>query len=308
MARDEEVAVRDLAEHARDALQGLVGRLAQLRPAAVEEHVLGQLHDHVAAHDAHPELPRGHHVAELTGHRPERREPLLVRALSRPGRLELRLQLGPHGAEVAHVATLRLEQAAQLTVLRLERVDARVGVPQVGLRLLVLRLELVVVGLPVPSAAGGREEERGEHRRAEQVRREHVSAHGAVRKSVGVRDARCKLERMGDERRQARRYALWIPVQVQAGDDVQMLAVSKNISWGGVLVIAGASLEAGERVHMTLQVPGEDARELAGEIIRVEPNEEDPDGLWRYRLAVRFDETVSDLEPAFERLEGKAPL
>ena len=107
---------------------------------------------------------------------------------------------------------------------------------------------------------------------------------------------------MGDERRQARRYALWIPVQVQAGDDVQMLAVSKNISWGGVLVIAGASLEAGERVHMTLQVPGEDARELAGEIIRVEPNEEDPDGLWRYRLAVRFD------EPAFERLEGKAPL
>ena len=113
---------------------------------------------------------------------------------------------------------------------------------------------------------------------------------------------------MGDERRQARRYALWIPVQVQAGDDVQMLAVSKNISWGGVLVIAGASLEAGERVHMTLQVPGEDARELAVEIIRVEPNEEDPDGLWRYRLAVRFDETVSDLEPAFERLEGKAPL
>ena len=111
-----------------------------------------------------------------------------------------------------------------------------------------------------------------------------------------------------DERRQARRYALWIPVQVQAGTDVQMLAVSKNISWSGVLVIAGADLEPGERVTMTLQVPGEDARELSGAIIRVEPNEEDPDGLWRYRLAVRFDENVEDLEPAFERLEGKAPI
>ncbi|HJL18086.1 MAG TPA: PilZ domain-containing protein [Sandaracinaceae bacterium LLY-WYZ-13_1] len=115
---------------------------------------------------------------------------------------------------------------------------------------------------------------------------------------------------MGEERREAKRYVLWIPVQVSSGEDVpQMLAVSRNISWSGALMIAGASLELGRRVTLELQVPGEDARELEGEIVRVEPNEEDPEGLWRYRLAVRFDAPVPELEPAFERLENEgAPL
>ena len=83
-----------------------------------------------------------------------------------------------------------------------------------------------------------------------------------------------------------------------------MLAISRNISATGVLVIVGASLEVGGRVELKLQVPGEDEEELGGEIIRVEVNEEDPDGLWKYRLAVRFDEPVPHLIPTFERLES----
>jgi len=110
---------------------------------------------------------------------------------------------------------------------------------------------------------------------------------------------------MSDERRAAKRHALWIPVQMEAQGDVQMLAVSRNISMSGVLVIVGASLEVGERVELTLQVPGEDDRKLGGEIVRMQVNEEDPDGLWRHKLAVAFDEDVADLEPAFERLEKK---
>lgn len=112
---------------------------------------------------------------------------------------------------------------------------------------------------------------------------------------------------MTEERRAAERHVLWIPVQMKAGEDVQMLAVSRNISVSGVLVIVGASLEVGERVDMTLQVPGEDERVLGGEIVRVEVNEEDPDGLWRYKLAVAFDESVDDLLPAFERLQKSKP-
>lgn len=112
---------------------------------------------------------------------------------------------------------------------------------------------------------------------------------------------------MSEERRAARRYVLWIPVQVQNGPEVQMLAVSRNISWSGALMIAGASLELGEKVHLTLQMPGSaDERRLDGEIVRVEENEEDPDGLWRYRIAVRFEQPVPDLEPAFEQLEAKS--
>src|SRR5262245_23179479 len=114
----------------------------------------------------------------------------------------------------------------------------------------------------------------------------------------------CRL--MSDERRNAKRHVLWIPVQLASGTDVQMLAVSRNISWSGVLVIAGASLEIGQKVQLTLQIPGtEGERKLDGEIVRVESNEEDPEGLWRYRLAVKFDDAVPELEPAFEALEGK---
>ncbi len=111
---------------------------------------------------------------------------------------------------------------------------------------------------------------------------------------------------MSDERRGARRYVLWIPVQLKSGPDVQMLAVSRNVSGSGALLIVGASLELGERVELSLQLPGSaEERRLGGEIVRVETNEDDPDGLWRYRIAVRFDDEVSDLEPMFEALEAK---
>jgi hypothetical protein len=111
---------------------------------------------------------------------------------------------------------------------------------------------------------------------------------------------------MSDERRGARRYVLWIPVQMTSGPDVTMLAVSRNISGSGALLIAGASLDPGARVELVLQVPGTDDRHLGGEIVRVETNEDDPDGLWRYRLAVRFDDEVPQLVPHFEALEAKS--
>jgi len=112
---------------------------------------------------------------------------------------------------------------------------------------------------------------------------------------------------MSEERRRAKRHALWVPIQVEAGSDVKMLAVSRNISFSGVLVIAGAKLDDGARVSLRLDIPTEsEERQVEGEIVRVEVNEEDPDGLWRYRLAIRFDEEVPELEPVLERLEERA--
>jgi hypothetical protein len=111
---------------------------------------------------------------------------------------------------------------------------------------------------------------------------------------------------MTDERRTAKRYVLWIPLQLESGPETKMLAVSRNISWSGALMIAGASLDIGEKVTLRVQVPGTDVdKTVAGEIVRVEANEEDPDGLWRYRIAVKFDEDVPELEPAFEKLAEK---
>ncbi len=108
---------------------------------------------------------------------------------------------------------------------------------------------------------------------------------------------------MTEERRSAKRHALWVPVELSAGQDVYMLAVSRNISFTGVLVIVGAKLEPGRRVELKLSVPKAGERAVSGEIVRVEHNAEDPDGLWKYLLAIRFDEPVPELEAAFERLE-----
>jgi hypothetical protein len=111
---------------------------------------------------------------------------------------------------------------------------------------------------------------------------------------------------MDDERRVAKRYVLWIPLQLEAGSDTRMLAVSRNISWSGALMIAGADMAVGEKVKLRLQIPGTTVdRTLSGEIVRTEANEEDPDGLWRYRIAVKFDEDVPELEANFEALQNK---
>ncbi|MBX3272318.1 MAG: PilZ domain-containing protein [Sandaracinaceae bacterium] len=111
---------------------------------------------------------------------------------------------------------------------------------------------------------------------------------------------------MDEDRRRAKRHALWIPVELRAGDDTYLLAVSRNISFTGVLVIVGASLDEGQRVALTLSIPGGGERAVGGEIVRVGANEEDPDGLWRHLLAIAFDEPVPELEAAFERLEARA--
>ncbi len=117
---------------------------------------------------------------------------------------------------------------------------------------------------------------------------------------------------MSDERRVATRHTLWIPVQVRApvgdeGEEINMLAVSRNISWSGALMIGAAELEVGATVSLTLQVPGTEDRMLTGTIQRVEANEEDPDGMWKYQLAVAFDDEVQELEAAFEKLVSKQP-
>ncbi|MCA9608090.1 MAG: PilZ domain-containing protein [Myxococcales bacterium] len=111
---------------------------------------------------------------------------------------------------------------------------------------------------------------------------------------------------MTEERRSAKRHALWVPVELRQGEDVYMLAVSRNISFTGVLVIVGAALGEGERVELTISVPNADDRKVMGDIVRVQVNDEDPDGLWKYLLAIHFEEAVPELEAAFEKLEARS--
>ena len=114
---------------------------------------------------------------------------------------------------------------------------------------------------------------------------------------------------MSDERRSAHRYAVWFPMRIETGGDA-ILSISRDISESGVLVVAAARPEVGATVEVTLALPNDEAGErvVAGRIVRVAENEDDQDGLWRYRVAVCFDENIPALEPLLEQVERDSQL
>ncbi|MEM6957219.1 MAG: PilZ domain-containing protein [Myxococcota bacterium] len=109
---------------------------------------------------------------------------------------------------------------------------------------------------------------------------------------------------MSDERRSSERYVLWFPMRIETEGDV-ILSISRDISDGGVLVVAAAEPHIGASVNVTLEIPGDEAgeRTVKGKIVRVEANEADEQGLWRHRVAVAFDEVIPELDPILQSAE-----
>jgi hypothetical protein len=98
------------------------------------------------------------------------------------------------------------------------------------------------------------------------------------------------------ERREHRRSRFWLPVKVDglpAG-----FAVSHDASDNGLLLVCAATLDIGAAVRLTLRVPpgGSVEVSVSAKVVRVAANDEDPDGIWPYKMAVRFDEPVDKLE------------
>ena len=108
---------------------------------------------------------------------------------------------------------------------------------------------------------------------------------------------------MKPERRDAPRFAIWFPMQLGSDGDV-VIAISRDVSEVGVLLVAAASLEVGSRVSVTMALPGDEAGErvVSGRVVRVETNPDDAEGVWRHRVAVAFDERVPALEPFLEQI------
>ena len=104
------------------------------------------------------------------------------------------------------------------------------------------------------------------------------------------------------ERRSDTRYALWLPVRVNALKEG--VAVSHNVSRRGLLMVTASTVEIGASIAVTFGSLGR-ARgaHVLGAVIRVERNEVDPLGLWPHRMAIQFDEAVPELEPLLEEAE-----
>ena len=108
---------------------------------------------------------------------------------------------------------------------------------------------------------------------------------------------------MTDERRKAPRFAIWFPMKLSSEGDV-ILGITRDVSEVGVLLVSAAEPKEGASVELTLSCPNDDEGEriLKGKIVRVQENEKDQEGLWRFRVAVEFDQRVDALEPFLEEL------
>jgi len=89
-----------------------------------------------------------------------------------------------------------------------------------------------------------------------------------------------------------------------SSDGDVILGITRDVSEVGVLLVSAAEPKPGSTVELTLDFPGDEAgkRVVTGTIVRVRDNEQDQDGLWRYQVAVEFQDRIEELEPFLEEL------
>lgn len=105
------------------------------------------------------------------------------------------------------------------------------------------------------------------------------------------------------QKRSAERHAVWVPVQVSGESGDVTLGVSDDVSEGGVRIVSPVTREVGSKVEVALHFPDGTKRNVTGQVVRIEPNE-DPDGLFPHRVAVAFSEPIEGLEPLLEEVES----
>jgi hypothetical protein len=71
--------------------------------------------------------------------------------------------------------------------------------------------------------------------------------------------------------------------------------------------MATLAFEVGDELELTIQNPKTGATlTIPGKVVRVGPNQGDPDGMWRHAVAVRFEEPEDALEELVQQLAGKS--
>ena len=104
--------------------------------------------------------------------------------------------------------------------------------------------------------------------------------------------------------RHSSRFTVWLPVRVK--ELPEGMAITHNASGGGLLMVTATTIDVGSPVSITISVPPEGSPEKSvhGRVVRVEPNSEDPDGMWPHKMAVEFDHPVPELDEVLRNLAG----
>jgi hypothetical protein len=98
------------------------------------------------------------------------------------------------------------------------------------------------------------------------------------------------------ERREHERHEVWFPVEVEV-EDGTALAVSYDVSSGGLSMAAGGKVEVGTELTVTFRTAVDSPeKRVKGRVVRVERNPPTVDSRWRYKLALAFAEPQPEIE------------
>lgn len=103
---------------------------------------------------------------------------------------------------------------------------------------------------------------------------------------------------MSDDRRSSPRRSASLAAEIDAGDQLVTIAITRDVAAGGLLVYTRAHLELGRAVKLKVSLGDRGVRELAGRVVREEPLSVDDSALWRTKVAIAID----DAEPVLAEI------
>jgi hypothetical protein len=110
------------------------------------------------------------------------------------------------------------------------------------------------------------------------------------------------------ERRIGVRHFACFPAYVERPDGAKRAAMINDLSVSGALLVVRTKLAVGDSVSLQLYVNGDPdsaSRTTRARVVRIEPLAPEAYGPWSHRVAVQFDEDLTDFEPQIKELADR---
>ncbi len=110
-----------------------------------------------------------------------------------------------------------------------------------------------------------------------------------------------------DERRRDERHFACFPAHIQRPGGSTRMALIRDLSVTGALLLTRAQLQVGEIVRLSLYLSEDatDARAVSARVVRFEQRTADRAEVWHHSAAVQFDEPLRDCEAEIKALAEK---
>jgi hypothetical protein len=108
-----------------------------------------------------------------------------------------------------------------------------------------------------------------------------------------------------DPRRLLPRVPAILAVELSSEAKPGRCGVTRNASGKGLLIVTPSRFSVGDHLQLSLHVGTQSGR-VAARVVRVEENGPDSSEVWRYRLAVELDGTIS--EELLAAARARAPV